>query len=680
MNIGTLKHSVYVLDSIVKTGAGLFDVENSIICGGSVSISGGTDANQITHEGIFPEYSIKCAGPLTLENGGSRGILRAPSIITNNWDKHSYAYFADSSPMPLKVRDLNGYHEYLKSLVVTGTSTGTATLTLKGSNTKNVNVFDITSEQLLIASTIILNIPSKATALIRLKSGTLTGITMNIGSASASNVLIISDSDINMSNSRLYGTLFIPMYDLIVNNSTVHGGVYSKSITSDIGGVEVKHAPFSGYIANPAPPTLSITPKSSTGIYNPIEVSITTSKNLEPYYEIRYTLDGSTPDSNSFKYVNSFELYDVGIIKVTAKVIGVGFSDGDLVSSVYEFKCKVETPVITINPKTNSYSISCATPNCDIYYTLDGTPPTRRDMKYDSTSFALNFEQEDEYQVTAIAFNDVCDDSDIAEVTVIVDYNDATKLEVPLIELQLDGSTIISNPPDSTWVSDVRYTLDELKRMNVRLTSIGNTIHYTVNGEMPNSETPKSLSVAEIPLYKIGVSPIKYYASRSKCDSSSIKSQLFFILLRNGDSAVLDASKSKNRSEALMDSMQSSSRYAIDISWVGSGIVTDDVAVYQSLINILSTNKFERIFNPRFGVSISGKLAEIYDTLDPIETLNTLKSEVESCDPRIQIIASESSLRFDERNGMLVVDIQWINRVTGTKAYVAYGYDIDGPA
>jgi phage baseplate assembly protein W len=77
-------------------------------------------------------------------------------------------------------------------------------------------------------------------------------------------------------------------------------------------------------------------------------------------------------------------------------------------------------------------------------------------------------------------------------------------------------------------------------------------------------------------------------------------------------------------------------------------IITDIDCIYQSIDNILSTQKDQRLFLPEFGVDLSQYLFEPMT----IETLFALKNEiinaVETWEPRVILSRKESFVEYDE--------------------------------
>lgn len=111
------------------------------------------------------------------------------------------------------------------------------------------------------------------------------------------------------------------------------------------------------------------------GLYNdPVEVSISCT---EAGATIYYTTDGSTPCDTSAMYVNPFMIGNTATVKALA--CKEGMTNSEIASATYTLDKIVANPVIT--PESGFYedevsvSISCATKDALIYYTLDGSTP-----------------------------------------------------------------------------------------------------------------------------------------------------------------------------------------------------------------------------------------------------------------------------------------------------------------
>jgi sugar lactone lactonase YvrE len=100
---------------------------------------------------------------------------------------------------------------------------------------------------------------------------------------------------------------------------------------------------------------------------------------------IHYSLDGSTPTTNSLLYISPISLN--GNTTLIARGFREGFTDSDIKQQFYSLAA---VSPVTFNPSagpvTNGtpVSISCATSNAIIHYTLDGTTPNTNSPVYSS--------------------------------------------------------------------------------------------------------------------------------------------------------------------------------------------------------------------------------------------------------------------------------------------------------
>jgi hypothetical protein len=100
---------------------------------------------------------------------------------------------------------------------------------------------------------------------------------------------------------------------------------------------------------------------------------------------IYYTTDGSTPTTSSTLYTGPFTIYKTTTVKAKAWKSGC-WNPSDVAEAVLTKMEKIATPVIS--PNGGSYessvkvTITCATPGVMLYYTMDGTEPTKASIKY----------------------------------------------------------------------------------------------------------------------------------------------------------------------------------------------------------------------------------------------------------------------------------------------------------
>lgn len=120
-----------------------------------------------------------------------------------------------------------------------------------------------------------------------------------------------------------------------------------------------------------------ITPNGGT-FAGQVDVSITSNTFAAIIY---YTLDGSTPNENSLRLMNTNVVTIQASCVIHAIAKKIGFADSRVVTSAaFSILPKVATPVIS--PSSNVFTISasltitCSTINATIYYTTDGSDPT----------------------------------------------------------------------------------------------------------------------------------------------------------------------------------------------------------------------------------------------------------------------------------------------------------------
>jgi len=206
---------------------------------------------------------------------------------------------------------------------------------------------------------------------------------------------------------------------VIVRDNFRYGGFYAAgtpyTITGFInfnnGTLQLYPIAFEEYGINQVE-TPVISPASSI-VIAPIPVTITCATEDAIIY---YTLDGTTPTDTSDEYTVPFTVSETTTVKAIA--IKAGMDDSDVASVTYTFVTvpQVATPVIS--PEGGDVTdevevtITCATEDAIIYYTLDGTTPT--DASYEYT---VPFTVSETTTVKAIAIKASMDDSEIASVT-----------------------------------------------------------------------------------------------------------------------------------------------------------------------------------------------------------------------------------------------------------------------
>lgn len=127
--------------------------------------------------------------------------------------------------------------------------------------------------------------------------------------------------------------------------------------------------------------------------------------------EIFYTIDGTTPSRNSTKYTQPIVINT----SLTLKARGyVGNTEGAVFTRKYTVSLEKIQLVASpsggeVSKGTIVYINSSNVPDADIYYTLDGSNPTKNSNKYKSWGITIN----EDCTLKAIAYKDGYDDSNV---------------------------------------------------------------------------------------------------------------------------------------------------------------------------------------------------------------------------------------------------------------------------
>ncbi|HTQ41102.1 MAG TPA: chitobiase/beta-hexosaminidase C-terminal domain-containing protein, partial [Pirellulales bacterium] len=158
---------------------------------------------------------------------------------------------------------------------------------------------------------------------------------------------------------------------------TLSGGLTLKAVGIDVGYSNSAVASATYSFAQAATPTFS---PSSGPITNRTSISITCSTTGAVIY---YTLDGSTPNTNSAIYTSPITLN--GGTTLNAMAAAGGYLNSAVQSTFYQL-VQTATPVFSPPSGVVAYgsaiSISCATPGATIYFTIDGSTPTSNSAVY----------------------------------------------------------------------------------------------------------------------------------------------------------------------------------------------------------------------------------------------------------------------------------------------------------
>lgn len=211
---------------------------------------------------------------------------------------------------------------------------------------------------------------------------------------------------------------------------------------------------------------------------NTIELSVTTPTD-ESLYTIYYTLNGDTPDETATEYTGPFSLPADPAGDITLKAIAISenklfWENSEIRTVIYELdQYKISPPdadpsegkVHTIDEITLSVETPEDTDLYTIYYTLDGSTPTKTNATKYEGPFSFAEDVAEDVVLKAIAFTNKEGqwlDSDIS--TFVYDHV-RRKIDTPKAD-PASGTTqsveeitlSVDNPHDSLWT--IYYTLD----------------------------------------------------------------------------------------------------------------------------------------------------------------------------------------------------------------------------
>lgn len=226
---------------------------------------------------------------------------------------------------------------------------------------------------------------------------------------------------------------------------------------------------------------------------------------------IYFTLDGSAPTVTSTKYTEPLVLTTSKTIKALATKSGL--ADSEVRSSSYTITLPAAAAV-TFSPSegtytaTQSVTLSTATPDADIFFTLDGTNPNTFSVVYASPILITKTTT-----IRAVAKSSTTALSTVAVATITINL---PKGDVGPVSFSPNGG-IFANPVP----------------VGLSSSTSGATILYTVDGSTPSEQNPQTAQYSAgspIPVdAPSGGGPVtvKAYAIRSGDNDSDVTSATF---------------------------------------------------------------------------------------------------------------------------------------------------------
>ena len=207
--------------------------------------------------------------------------------------------------------------------------------------------------------------------------------------------------------------------------------------------------------------------------------------------DIYYTLDGTTPSKSSSKYYSSSGITINSNCTLKAIAYKSGYQTSDVMMVSYSIKADPKL-VLSANPSGGSvssgtrvylavsadgYTVSGA----DVYYTTDGTTPSKYSTKYYSSSgIAINYS----CTLKAIAYKDGYETSNVLSVTYTI--KSTSKL---VLSASPSGGSVSSGTRVYLAVSADGYTVS------------GADVYYTTDGTLPSKYSTKYYPSSGITIY-----------------------------------------------------------------------------------------------------------------------------------------------------------------------------------
>lgn len=273
---------------------------------------------------------------------------------------------------------------------------------------------------------------------------------------------------------------------------------YSSAITVDASktikakafkaGLTASDVASATYTIKCATPTFSVAGGTKN---NDVNVTLSTTFGTSIYY----TTDGTPPTTNSTLYSSAITVNATQTIKAIA--VKSGCSDSDVASATYTMVCSNPLLSKTTSTNYNDFSVTITTATTDgvIRYTLDGNDPTESSAVYSSAIAITSSET-----LKAKVFKSGYTASSVASATYTMQCYQPT-------------------------FSDAAGTYYSDKSEAISTATVGATIYYTTNGVDPTTSDTEYSSAVSIS----STTTLKAIAVKSGYNNSSIKSATFTI-------------------------------------------------------------------------------------------------------------------------------------------------------
>lgn len=577
------------------------------------------------------------------------------SLTTTNFTNSDFSEIQYETPFPFDsfTNQISGYSDYLRTIPQNGSKRFQSnTYTLSGSEQVNYITFGPTEiNNLLTCNTIKFNFNKDALVIINF-TGSIPVFFTNIDFNFNGNKITEANVIFNFDNNNVTvvgefgGNILYSKGTITLNGATVNGSLYSNTISSS-SNTRINNSVISDVSLLPVY-TLSA-PFIEIDNYSIEGAAIVTISSSDPgniYYKLN--------EGGYQLYSGEFTIDTIGSHVITAYISKYGYVTSPTSTGEVLLTCTCDNPIISFNEATNTVAFNTDTLNTTIYFTTNGTRPTLGSANV-SNGGTYKLPYDGEYDIVAFADNGVCSPSGYSTRNVIASY--------PIETLTIN---VLSS-------SSGGFYLDEggngVRVQILKNTSSTSKIYYTEDGSDPMKSTTQYTGI---------------FYTKSNIILAVIRDEYFgYSKIAKKDIIIagplyLEKSGSEENSLSKIDALASNPTYGLDIGWIGPSVIIDDTAIYQALVNILSTPIGSIPFNLTFGVSITNSIFELLNNFNSEQIISQLKSEIEYNDPRILVDAEDSYAYFLDESYQIVIDIAWVNRYTKEKAHVKYGYNLDG--
>ena len=299
----------------------------------------------------------------------------------------------------------------------------------------------------------------------------------------------------NTPNSTIY-------YTLDGSIPTTSSAVYTGPIAINGGTTVYAIAMATNYVNSPLEGVFYQLVQAATPVFAPSSGPITNGTPISitcatPGSTIYYTLDGTTPTTNSLVYTGPVSIE--GGTTLNALAAANQYLNSGIQSTFYQL---VQAATPTFSPASGPITmdtpitINCATPNSTIYYTVDGTTPTTNSTVY-TGPFTI------QAATTVSAF-------------VVADQYLNSSAQSVFYQLEQTATPVFS-PPSGPVTNGTPITIN--------CATPGSTIFYTVDATMPTTNSAIYIS----PVIVNGATTLNAFATANYLLSSSVQSASYQI-------------------------------------------------------------------------------------------------------------------------------------------------------